>query len=85
MLMAKIDLLMNKLEASRNVETAKIMDARMTCEVCALWVIQVMVVSRQGKKPASSTMATTMGSATTTTKSWVELESQLPVQQTKWR
>jgi hypothetical protein len=34
MLTAKIDLLMKKLEASSNMETAKIMDARMTCEVC---------------------------------------------------
>jgi uncharacterized coiled-coil protein SlyX len=34
MLAAKMDLLMKKLEASSNVETAKIMDARMTCEVC---------------------------------------------------
>jgi uncharacterized coiled-coil protein SlyX len=34
MLAAKMDLLMKKLEASSNVETTKIMDARMTCEVC---------------------------------------------------
>jgi hypothetical protein len=34
MLAAKMDLLMKKLEESSNVETAKIMDARMTCEVC---------------------------------------------------
>jgi hypothetical protein len=34
MLIAKMDLLMKKLEASSNVETAKIMDARMACEVC---------------------------------------------------
>jgi hypothetical protein len=31
---AKMDLLMMKLEESSNVETAKIMDACMTCEVC---------------------------------------------------
>jgi hypothetical protein len=31
-----------------------------------MWDIQAMIVSRQGKKPASSTMATTTGSATTT-------------------
>jgi hypothetical protein len=34
MLTAKMDLLMKKLEAPSNMETAKIMDARMTCEVC---------------------------------------------------
>jgi uncharacterized coiled-coil protein SlyX len=31
---AKMDLLMKKLEASTNMETSKIMDAHMTCEVC---------------------------------------------------
>jgi uncharacterized coiled-coil protein SlyX len=31
---AKMDLLMKKLEASANMETAKIMDAHMACEVC---------------------------------------------------
>jgi hypothetical protein len=67
MLATKMDLLMKKLEAPSNVETAKTMDARMTCEVCGMWVIRVMIVSRQGKKPASSTIATTTGSATTTT------------------
>jgi hypothetical protein len=30
----KIDLLMKKLEASTNMETAKIMDAHITCEIC---------------------------------------------------
>jgi uncharacterized coiled-coil protein SlyX len=34
MMSAKMDLLMKKLEASSNMETAKIMDAHMTCEVC---------------------------------------------------
>jgi hypothetical protein len=34
MIAAKMDLLMKKLEASSNMETAKIMDAHMTCEVC---------------------------------------------------
>jgi hypothetical protein len=34
MLAAKMDLLMKKLEASSNMETSKIMDAHMTCEVC---------------------------------------------------
>jgi hypothetical protein len=34
MINAKMDLLMKKLEASSNMETAKIMDAHMTCEVC---------------------------------------------------
>jgi hypothetical protein len=34
MLAAKMDLLMKKLEGPSNVETTKIMDARMTCEVC---------------------------------------------------
>jgi hypothetical protein len=34
MITAKMELLMKKLEASTNMETAKIMDARMTCEVC---------------------------------------------------
>jgi uncharacterized coiled-coil protein SlyX len=34
MIAAKIDLLMKKLEALTNMETAKIMDAHMTCEVC---------------------------------------------------
>jgi uncharacterized coiled-coil protein SlyX len=34
MLAAKMDLLMKKLEASSDMETTKIMDAHMTCEVC---------------------------------------------------
>jgi hypothetical protein len=34
MIATKMDLLMKKLEASTNMETAKIMDAHMTCEVC---------------------------------------------------
>jgi uncharacterized coiled-coil protein SlyX len=34
MIAAKMDLLMKKLEASSNMETAKIMDAHMMCEVC---------------------------------------------------
>jgi hypothetical protein len=34
MLSAKMDLLMNKLEAPSIMETAKIMNARMTCVVC---------------------------------------------------
>jgi hypothetical protein len=34
MIAAKMDLLMKKLEALTNMETAKIMDAHMTCEVC---------------------------------------------------
>jgi hypothetical protein len=34
MFTAKMDLLMKKLEASSNMETANIMDAHMTCEVC---------------------------------------------------
>jgi hypothetical protein len=34
MIAAKMDLLMKKLEASSNMETTKIMDAHMTCEVC---------------------------------------------------
>jgi hypothetical protein len=34
MIAAKMDLLMKKLEASSNMETAKIMNAHMTCEVC---------------------------------------------------
>jgi uncharacterized coiled-coil protein SlyX len=34
MIAAKMDLLMKKLEASTNMEIAKIMDAHMTCEVC---------------------------------------------------
>jgi hypothetical protein len=66
MITAKMDLLMKKLEASTNMETAKIMDAHMTCEVAAMWVIKEMIALKQGKKPASSTMATTTGSATTT-------------------
>jgi hypothetical protein len=35
MIAAKMDLLMKKLEASTNMETAKIMDAHMTFEVCS--------------------------------------------------
>jgi uncharacterized coiled-coil protein SlyX len=35
MIATKMDLLMKKLEASSNKETAKIMDAYMTCEVCS--------------------------------------------------
>jgi hypothetical protein len=34
MIAAKMDLLMKKLDASTNMETAKIMDAHMTCKVC---------------------------------------------------
>jgi uncharacterized coiled-coil protein SlyX len=34
MITAKMDLLMKKLEAPSNMETTKIMDAHMTCEVC---------------------------------------------------
>jgi hypothetical protein len=34
MINAKMDLLMKKLEASTNMETTKIMDAHMTCDVC---------------------------------------------------
>jgi hypothetical protein len=34
MIATKMDLLMKKLEASTNMETAKIMDAHKTCEVC---------------------------------------------------
>jgi hypothetical protein len=34
MIAAKMDLLMKELEASSNMETAKIMDAHMTCKVC---------------------------------------------------
>jgi hypothetical protein len=34
MIAAEMDLLMKKLEASSNMETTKIMDAHMTCEVC---------------------------------------------------
>jgi hypothetical protein len=34
MIAAKMDLLLKKLEALTNMETAKIMDAHMTCEVC---------------------------------------------------
>jgi uncharacterized coiled-coil protein SlyX len=34
MIAAKMDLLMKKLEASTNMETAKNMDAHMTCEIC---------------------------------------------------
>jgi hypothetical protein len=34
MLTAKMDLLIKKLEAQSNMETAKIMDPRMMCEVC---------------------------------------------------
>jgi hypothetical protein len=60
-----VDLLMKKLEASSNMETAKIMDAHMTCEICGN-VGYSGIVSKQGKKPASSTMATTTGSTTTT-------------------
>jgi hypothetical protein len=35
MIAAKMDLLMKKLEASTNMETAKIMDVHMTCKVCS--------------------------------------------------
>jgi hypothetical protein len=35
MISTKMDLLMKKLEASTNIETAKIMGAHMTCEVCS--------------------------------------------------
>jgi hypothetical protein len=64
-----MDLLMKKLEASSNMDTAKIMDARMTCKLrfAVMWAIQEVIVLRQGKKPTSSTMETTMGSGTTTT------------------
>jgi hypothetical protein len=32
-----------------------------------MWVIREMIIPRQGKKPASSTMETTIGFAATTT------------------
>jgi hypothetical protein len=35
MIATKMDLFMKKLEASSNMETAKIMDSHMTCEVCS--------------------------------------------------
>jgi hypothetical protein len=63
----KMDLLMKKLEAPSNMETAKIMDARMTCEVCGNVGHPGNDCLETRKKPASSTMATTMGFATTTT------------------
>jgi hypothetical protein len=66
MIATKMDLLMKKLEASTYMEIAKIMDAHMMCEFAAVWDIQATIASKQGKKPASSTMATTTGSATTT-------------------
>jgi hypothetical protein len=66
MLPAKMDLLMKNLEASSNMETAKIMDAHTTCEVCSNVGHSKMIVLKQRKKPSSSTMATTTGSATTT-------------------
>jgi hypothetical protein len=34
MIATKMDVLMKKFEASTNMETTKIMDAHMTCEVC---------------------------------------------------
>jgi hypothetical protein len=34
MIAAEMDLLMKKLEASTNLETAKTMDTHMTCEIC---------------------------------------------------
>jgi hypothetical protein len=64
MIAAKMDLLMKKLEASSNMETDKIMDATWKHDVLR-WTSS-MIASKQGKKPASSTMATTTGSATTT-------------------
>jgi hypothetical protein len=45
-----------------------------------MWDIREMIVSKQGKKPASPTMATTTGSSTTTSTIKGELEVQLPVQ-----
>jgi hypothetical protein len=51
---------MKKLEASTNMETAKIMDAHMMCEVCGNVGYLGNDCSRQGKKPASSTMAMLM-------------------------
>jgi hypothetical protein len=61
MLAAKMDLLIEKLEASSNMETTMIMDAHMMCKVCSN-------VGHSGSdcKLASSTMATLMDSATTT-------------------
>jgi hypothetical protein len=67
MITAKMDLLMKKLEASTNKEAAKIMDAHMTCEVWGNVVHSGNDCLKKGMKPASSTMATTKGSATTTT------------------
>jgi hypothetical protein len=66
MIAAKMDLLMKKLEASTNMETTKIMDTHMMCEVCGNvghWGNNCLGIR---KKPASSTMATTTGSTTTT-------------------
>jgi hypothetical protein len=34
MIAAKMDLLMKKLEASTNMETTKIMDVHVMCEIC---------------------------------------------------
>jgi hypothetical protein len=67
MIIAKMDLLMKKLEASRNMEIAKIMAHTWRAKFAVIWVIRAMIALKQGKKPASSTMAITTGSATTTT------------------
>jgi cytochrome b561 len=82
---AKMDLLMKKLEESTNMETAKIMDSHMTFGFVVMLVIREIIVSKQGEKPASSTMATPTGSATTTIVIKGGTRGPTSVQQSKWR
>jgi hypothetical protein len=86
MITAKMDLLMKKLEASTNIETAKIMGSHMTCEVCSN-------VGHSGNDCLGTREEVTFINNGNTNgfrnkqlqQSRVELEAQLPVQQSKWR
>jgi hypothetical protein len=67
MLAAKMDLLTKKLEASSNVETAKIMDACMSCEVCGNVGHSANDCSETREEASFINNGDNNGSATTTT------------------
>jgi hypothetical protein len=67
MIAVKMDLLMKKLEASSNLETIKIMDARMMCSVWGNVGHSGNNCLETREEASFILMATTTGSATTTT------------------
>jgi hypothetical protein len=80
------DLLMKKLEASRNVETAKIMDARMTCEVCGNVGHSGNDCLETREEANFINNGNNNGFRNNNYKQpRVELKAQLPIQQSKWR